>query len=149
MSFSGRWDEVPPVHFGPVPVQPGGRVPLWIGTLATRGAPLERVARYADYWHPSEADTKGQQLTPEHYREVGDRVDEMAVRAIPRTLRLRCAGDPQERVDLLHRFAEAGCVQAACSFIAGAETFAQFDRAATAFHDAAASLRTLAPCHPG
>jgi probable F420-dependent oxidoreductase len=143
VSFSGRWFEVPPVHFGPRPVQLGGRVPLWIGTLATRGAPLERVARYADYWHPSETDTEGRQLTPERFREAGDRLDELAGRAIPRTLRLRCTGDPRERVDLLHRFAEAGCVQAACSFISGSETFAEFDRKAAAFFAAAESLRPL------
>lgn len=141
ISFAGEWFDVPPVVFEPVPVQQGGRVPLWIGTLATKGAPLARVARYADYWHPSEADTEGNKLTPERFREVGDKLDEMAGRKIPRTIRLRCNGDPQEKVDLLHCFAEAGCVQAACSFISGAESFADFDRAATAFWDAAASLR--------
>lgn len=141
IEFSGEWFQVPPVVFEPRPVQGGGRVPLWIGTLATRGAPLARVANYADYWHPSEADTQGAILTPERYREVGDRLDDMAGRRIPRTLRLRCNGDPQEKVDLLHRFAEAGCVQASCSFISGAGSFAEFDRAATRFFRAADGLR--------
>lgn len=141
VEFAGKWFDVPPVVFEPAPVQDRGRVPLWIGTLAISGPPLARVAKYADFWHPSEADTKGGILTPEHFRETGERLDEMAGRRIPRTIRLRCHGDPQEKVDLLHRFAEAGCVQAACSFIGGAETFAAFDRAATRFFEAAQSLR--------
>lgn len=141
IEFKGQWFDIPPVVFDPPPVQKGGRVPLWIGTLATSGAPLARVAKYADYWHPSEADTKGQLLTPERYKEAGDRLDEMAGRKIPRTLRLRCHGDPQEKVDLLHRFAEAGCVQAACSFISGANNFSEFDQAATNFFKASESLR--------
>lgn len=140
VSFKGLWFDVPPVAFEPRPIQAGGRVPLWIGTLATNGAPLRRVARHADYWHPSELDTQGGRLTPERYREVGDRIDDMAGRAVPRTLRIKCDGDPAEKVDLLHRFAEMGCVQAACSFISGAESFADFDRAARAFLDAGASL---------
>lgn len=141
VQYSGKWFEIPPVVFEPVPVQGQGRVPIWIGTLATSGAPLSRVARYADYWHPSEADTQGGILTPARFREVGDRLDEMAGRRIPRSIRLRCNGDPQEKVDLLHRFAEAGCVQAACSFISGSRSFAEFDRAASRFFDAAESLR--------
>lgn len=141
IEYSGKWFEIPPVVFEPVPVQEQGRVPVWIGTLATSGAPLARVAKYADYWHPSEADTQGGILTPQRFREVGERLDEMAGRRIPRTIRLRCNGEPQEKVDLLHRFAEAGCVQAACSFISGARSFADFDRAATRFFEAAESLR--------
>lgn len=144
VSFSGQWFDVPPVVFEPGPVQNGGRVPLWIGTLATRGAPLERVARYADYWHPSEADTQGNLLTPERFRDVGDRLDDMAGQRIPRTLRLRCNGDPAEKVNLLHRFAEVGCVQAACSFISGSPTFPDFARAAEAFYREAESLRKIA-----
>lgn len=143
VEYSGEWFEIPPVVFEPGPVQGPGRVPIWIGTLATSGAPLARVAKYADYWHPSEADTQGGILTPERFREVGEKLDEMAGRRIPRTLRLRCNGDPQQKVDLLHRFAEAGCVQAACSFISGAESFAEFDRTATRFFAAAESLRAI------
>lgn len=144
VSFKGKYFDVPEVHFAPVPVQPGGRVPLWIGTLATRGKPIERVARYADYWHPSEGDTAGNLITPERFREAGDRLDELAGRKIPRTIRLPGTGDPQQRVDLLHRFAEAGCVQAAVSFFDYSNippTFADFDRSAIAFWKAAESLR--------
>ena len=144
VSFKGKYFDVPEVHFEPVPVQPGGRVPLWIGTLATGGKPIERVAKYADYWHPSEGDTKGNLITPERFRETGERLDEMAGRKIPRTIRLPGTGDPQAKVDLLHRFAEAGCVQAAVSFFDYADippTFADFDRQAIAFWKAAESLR--------
>lgn len=142
VQHQGKWFDIPPVVFDPPPVQNQGRVPIWIGTLATKGAPLARVAKYADYWHPSELDTKGSKLTPEIYRDAGDRLDEMAGRSVPRTLRLKCDGDPQEKIDLIHRFAEAGCVQVACSFISSANTFAEFDRAADRFWKAAGSLRS-------
>ncbi len=141
VQFKGKWFDVPPVVFDPPPLQQGGRVPLWVGSLTTTGAPIQRVAKYADYWHPSEADTEGRSLTPERFRETGERLDELAGRKIPRTLRLRCNGDPQEKVDLLHRFAEVGCVQAACSFLSGSATFAEFDRAATRFFELAENLR--------
>jgi probable F420-dependent oxidoreductase len=141
VQFKGRWFDIPPVVFEPPPLQPGGRVPLWVGSLTTTGAAIQRVAKYADYWHPSEADTEGRLLTPERFREAGERIDELAGREIPRTIRLRCSGDPSEKVDLLHRFAEVGCVQAACSFLTGSTTFTEFDRAATRFFELAAILR--------
>ena len=144
ISFKGKWFDVPPVIFEPRPLQLGGRVPLWIGTLATRGKPIERVVKYADYWHPSEGDTAGNKMTPERFRETGDRIDEMAGRKISRTIRIGGSGDAQKRVDLLHRFAEAGCEQAAVSFFDYANippTFADFDRQAVAFWKAAESLR--------
>ena len=140
IEFKGTWFDVPPVVFDAPPVQQGGRVPLWVGSLTTTGAPMQRVAKYADYWHPSEADTEGRSLTPERFRETGERLDEVAGREIPRTIRLRCNGDPQEKVDLLHRFAEVGCVQAACSFLSGSPTFGEFDRVATRFFELADSL---------
>ncbi len=140
VEFKGVWFDIPPVVFDAPPVQQGGRVPLWVGSLNTTGAPIRRVAKYADYWHPSEADTEGRSLTPERFRETGEQLNELAGREIPRTIRLRCDGDAQEKVDLLHRFAEAGCVQVACSFLRGSETFAEFDRAAIRFFDVAASL---------
>jgi alkanesulfonate monooxygenase SsuD/methylene tetrahydromethanopterin reductase-like flavin-dependent oxidoreductase (luciferase family) len=142
VQFKGKWFDIPPVIFDPVPLQQGGRVPIWVGSLRTTGAPIRRVAKYADYWHPSESDPEGGSfLTPERFKETGERLDELAGRKIPRTIRLRCNGDPQERIDLLHRYAEASCVQAACSFFSGSPTFAELDRAATRFFELAASLR--------
>jgi probable F420-dependent oxidoreductase len=137
----GRWFDVPRVVFDPPPLQ-GARVPLWIGSLKTTGAPMRRIAKYADYWHPSALDTSGRQLTPVAYREAGDRLDEMAGRRIPRTLRIKCDGVPSRMVDLLHRFAEAGCVQAACSFISSSKSFAAFEANAERFYAASGSLRS-------
>jgi probable F420-dependent oxidoreductase len=141
VQFKGGWFDVPPVMFDPPPVQNGGRIPLWIGSLGTGGAPIRRAARYADVWHPSELDTSGGHLSPEQFREAGERLDDLAGRRIPRSLRLKCDGDAQQKVDLLHRFAEAGCVQAACSFVSGSPDFSTFDRKAANFLEAAKSLR--------
>ncbi len=134
----GRWFDVPPVVFEPPPWQ-RPRVPLWIGSLGANGAPLRRAASFADCWHPSELDTAGQRLSPRAYREAGERLDEIAGRLVTRTLRLKCDGDPAEVIDKLHAFAEAGCEQAACSFISGSATFAAFCRHAEQFHELAVS----------
>jgi probable F420-dependent oxidoreductase len=131
IEFHGRWFDVPPVVFEPPPRQ-GNRVPLWIGSLGASPAPMRRAARYADFWHPSELDTQGRRLTPRAFREAGEQLDEMAGRPIPRSLRLKCDGDPAAVIDKLHAFEEAGCKQVACSFISGSETFAAFVRNAEA-----------------
>lgn len=144
VSFKGQWFDVPPVTFEPPPVQAGGRVPLWIGSLTTKRKPLERVAKYADCWHPSQGDGAGNQITPAQYREAAERIDELAGRKVKRTIRIRGTPDAQRQVDLLHQFAEAGCEQAAVSFFDYSDippTFADFDRSATAFWKAAESLR--------
>jgi probable F420-dependent oxidoreductase len=138
VEFRGRWFDVPPVVFEPPPRQ-GARVPLWIGALGAGKAALRRAARYADFWHPSELDTTGGRMTPQQFREAGEALDEIAGRSIPRTLRLKCDGDPAEIVDKLHAFAEVGCVQAACSFTSGSDTAAAFIRNAGRFHQAALS----------
>ena len=52
------------------------------GSASTTG----REVRH--FWHPSEADTEGRLLTPERFRETGERLDEIAGRKIPRTIRL-------------------------------------------------------------
>jgi len=136
----GKWFDFGPVVFEPPPLQ-GARVPLWIGSLNTTGAPIRRVAKYADYWHPSELNTSGGHLTPEEFRDAGERLDEMAARLIPRTLRIKCDGEPAQVIDRLHRFAEAGCIQVACSFLSGSPTFAAFEQNAGRFYAAAQSLR--------
>jgi hypothetical protein len=155
VEFKGKWFDIPPVICEPVPVQQGGRVPLWVGSLRTSGAPLARAAKYADYWHPSYGDTDGVSLTPQRYRETGERIDELAGREIPRSIRMNCNGHFEKNIDLLHELAEVGCVQAACSFFdyemgikdeaarhgGASPTFAAFDDLATEFFELAASLR--------
>jgi Luciferase-like monooxygenase len=155
VEFTGKWFDVPPVIFDPVPLQQGGRLPLWVGSLKTSGAPMARVAKYADYWHPSYGDTSGVALTPARYREAGERLDELAGREIPRTVRINCGGKFQEKIDLLHALAEVGCVQAACSFfdyematndegarMGGASpTLEKFDQLASEFFELTTSLR--------
>jgi len=144
VEFHGKYFDFPPVRFEPTCAQEGGRPPLWIGTTAWKGAPIRRVAKYADVWHPSEGDPDGNSLTPAKFKELGDRIDEMAGRKIPRSIRLNVFQDPQERVDALHAYAEAGCVQAACScfdYWNLPKSFSEFDKLNTRFWKAAESLR--------
>ncbi len=139
VEFHGKYFDFDPVVFDPGPLQ-GDRVPLWIGTLETKGAPIRRVAKYADYWHPSASNTTGGTLTPEEFRRTGEALDEMAGRKIPRSIRIRCENEPEELIDLLHQFAEAGCVQAACSFFKNSPDFGTFDKKATRFWKGAGAL---------
>jgi hypothetical protein len=94
---------------------------------------MRRAANYADYWHPTG-------LTPEEIRTGGDMIDDLAGRHVKRTLRVRLDGDPSEMTDLLWRYKEAGCVMVACAFDKP-QSFAEFDRAATALYEKAQALQ--------
>lgn len=89
--------------FEPVPVQKP-RIPLWIGALGTAKRPMERAAKYADYWHPGE-------LTPEELKEGGARLADMAGRKIPITTRIPVpfGTDASEVAAKANSFEEVGC----------------------------------------
>ena len=133
IAFDGRWFKLEAFDFAPGPTQ-GDRIPLWIGSRGLEAAPLRRVARFADYWHPTG------EVSPDHMREGGDRLDEMAGRKITRTVRIDCSGDARHFVDLLGRYSEAGCVQAACAF-SKAASFGEFEEMSAGLFEAAAPLR--------
>jgi probable F420-dependent oxidoreductase len=122
-SHEGRWSRSSKIRFEPVPVQTP-RPPFWIGARGLAPAPLRRAAKYADVWHPTG-------LTPEELREGGEQLDAMAGRAIPRSIRMRPPADADEARDLLRRYRDAGCVEAAIDF-SEAETFADFLKRAEA-----------------
>jgi probable F420-dependent oxidoreductase len=121
ISHQGRFFSIPPVEFAPVPVQ-RPHPPLWIACLAgrsperpaTRISPsMRRVARFADVWHPA-------WMPPDMVKTVGDRLDEVAQRNVPRSIRV--AIDPSQldgALDLLHAYAQVGCVEAVVEFRPG------------------------------
>jgi probable F420-dependent oxidoreductase len=122
-SHQGKWSRSSKVRFEPVPIQTP-RPPFWIGARGLAPAPLRRAAKYADFWHPTG-------LTPDELREGGERLDAMAGRAIPRTIRMRPPSDAEETRDLLRSYREAGCVQAAVD-LSEATSLADFIKSAEA-----------------
>jgi len=98
------------IRFDPVPVQ-RPRVPLWIGSRTGQAAPIRRVAKYADVWHPTG-------LSPAELRRTGDELDDRAGRAVRRTVRLsRSDADGAAAwIDLLGAYRDVGCDEAAIDF---------------------------------
>jgi probable F420-dependent oxidoreductase len=115
LSHEGRFSRSSKIRFEPTPVQTP-RPPIWVGARGLAPAPMRRAAKYADIWHPS-------QITPEEMKEGGEKLDAMAGRKIPRSIRKKVLGaGVTDALDELKRYEDAGCFQAALDF-SDAETF--------------------------
>jgi len=132
--FDGRWSKFPLVEFAPIPVQKP-RIPIWVGARGTAPAPLRRAARYADMWHPVG-------LAPSELKAGGERLDEIAGRHVPRSIRIafKSGTDPKAMVARLEAFRDVGCVQAAVEF--RSRSHAEFLSSAELFIAAADQLHS-------
>ena len=127
VAFDGEFHRFRKVRFQPKPVQ-HPRIPLWIGSRGTAGAPLRRAAKYADFWHPTG-------LSPQQLVRGSEVINELAGRTVPISLRGRVAGDASvgEIQDWLGGYSEVGCVEVAVdtkcasfeAFMASAERLAR------------------------
>ena len=108
--WDGKYFQFRKIQFDPVPVQ-RPRVPLWIGSRSNQKAPMRRVVKYADVWHPTG-------ISPEELKQTGEQLDERAGRTIRRTVRLSHtqAGSTDEWIDLLGAYHDAGVDEAAIDF---------------------------------
>jgi len=106
-SHDSQYSKASKIRFEPPPVQRPGP-PIWIGARGLAPAPLRRAAKFADVWHPSG-------VTPEEIKEGGEKLDAMAGRKIPRSIRTQQPDDGTIR-DQLRRYEDAGCIQAAIDF---------------------------------
>ncbi len=133
VAFNGEYHRFRKMRFRPRPVQQP-RIPLWIGSRGTAPAPLRRVARYADYWHPTG-------LSPEEVTRGSEVIDEQAGRSVPTSIRGRVASDASlgEMQDWLGGYQAAGCAQAAVD--TKSATFDEFMSAAQRLAQAAAAVR--------
>lgn len=122
VGFQGRWTAFDGVAFAPGPVQP--RIPVWVGSRGVTDKALRRVARHADYWHPT------REVTPEAMKSGGARLEALAGRPIARSIRLTIPASVSaaELTDQIASYEDAGCVQAAIDLRAA--TLADFMAAA-------------------
>jgi probable F420-dependent oxidoreductase len=132
VAFDGTWSKIPEVEFAPTPVQKP-RIPIWVGARGTAAAPLNRAARFADIWHPVG-------LSPDELKAGGEKLDDLAGRKIPRSIRIafESGTEPAVMVDRLQAFRDVGCVQAAVEFRSGSQS--EFLSSAEAFMAAADKL---------
>ena len=95
------------IDFAPVPQQ-RPHPPIWVGGHS--GPALRRAATYADVWHPHD-------IPPEELRMLGARLDELAGRAIPRSVRIAVAEDDLAGLpDVVDRYTQAGAVRVVIEF---------------------------------
>jgi probable F420-dependent oxidoreductase len=101
--WDGRWVKFRRIVVDPRPVQ-RPHPPFWIG--AKSGAALRRAARWADVWHPT-------RLTFAEVASIGAKLDALAGRRVPRSVRLQVAPgtDISSTVDVLQGYEAAGCVE--------------------------------------
>jgi probable F420-dependent oxidoreductase len=93
-------------YFAPAPSR-GAELPIWVG--GSSRAALRRAAAVGAAWHPS-------MLPPKELAATGERLDALAGRAVPRTVRLRLDADLSGTADLLHEYGAAGCTDAVVDF---------------------------------
>lgn len=100
LEWSGRFFEVPAVSTLPMPFQAGGP-PIWVGGHSP--AALRRAGRFGAAWHPTN-------IAPDQLSELGDRLDQLSGRAVPRTARFALRPDEVDGLrPRLARYEAAGC----------------------------------------
>lgn len=107
-SFEGRFSKFRALEFSPTSVQ-RPHPPFWIGGQSGRA--IARAARAADVWHPTA-------LEPEQLRSEGEKLDALAGRKLPRSIRTHFTVETPTSalVEKLRRYAAAGAIQAAVEF---------------------------------
>ncbi|HUZ00781.1 MAG TPA: TIGR03619 family F420-dependent LLM class oxidoreductase [Thermomicrobiaceae bacterium] len=141
--FEGRFYQLPPVAFGPLPTRPGGP-PIWVG--GSSEAARRRAGRYGAAWHP--VGITAEQLVEQAplVRQAAERAGRAMPEVTPR-LPMRIGGEdagqmlasgrgtllqgePAELVERLRAYARAGADEVICGFGLpdGAATVAQMER---------------------
>lgn len=122
IAFEGKFHNFRKVQFEPTPVQKP-RIPFWIGARGDALAPLRRAAKYADVWHPT-------QIGVDELKEASKRLNELAGREIPISIRIRyeAGAGMDEILKGLEAYKNAGCIEAAADIKAG--SFDEFRKVA-------------------
>jgi probable F420-dependent oxidoreductase len=107
VDFSGDFFAFRHISFEPTSWQKP-HPPLWVGGHS--GPALRRAARFADMWHPHD-------ISPAELARIGDRLDEMAGRLVPRSVRIHVSeADLPGLADMVDAYREAACTQVVLDF---------------------------------
>ncbi|ORW68095.1 hypothetical protein AWC23_21950 [Mycobacterium saskatchewanense] len=107
VDFEGEFFAFRHVSAEPTPEQKP-HPPIWVGGHS--GPALRRAARFADVWHPHD-------IAPAELTAIGARLDEMAERAVPRSVRLHVnEKDLPGLSDLINGYAAHGCQHVVLDF---------------------------------
>jgi len=107
IAFDGEFFAFRHVALEPAPRQQP-HPPLWVGGQS--GPALRRAARFADVWHPHD-------LAPAELARIGDQLDELAGRQIPRSVRVHVTEQSLPAItDLIESYHEIGCISAVLEF---------------------------------
>jgi probable F420-dependent oxidoreductase len=107
IDHAGTYFTIKHVSVQPVPKQ-SPRPPLWVGGKSLPA--LRRTAAFGDVWHPND-------ISPLELREIGDRLDQLAGRPVPRSIRLDTSDEQLDRIDeLVDEYRAAGAIRVVIEF---------------------------------
>ncbi len=102
VNYEGKHFRFQNVEFDPIPIQ--SPLPFWVAAVQPSGAPLRRIVKYGSVWTATG-------MTPEAVKEMGDNVDQLAGRVIPRSAHIPIQAETTaaEVLDRIEAFRKAGC----------------------------------------
>jgi probable F420-dependent oxidoreductase len=107
ISHEGPYFAIKHVRVQPLPRQ-SPHPPIWVG--GTSRPALRRAAAFGDVWHPND-------ISAQELRETGERLDELAGRPVPRSIRLDTSDEQLDRIDeLADGYLAAGAIRVVIEF---------------------------------
>jgi probable F420-dependent oxidoreductase len=107
IDHEGTYFAIKHVRVQPLPAQ-SPHPPIWVG--GTSRPALRRAAAFGDVWHPND-------ISPRELRETGERLDQLAGRPVPRSIRLDTSDEQLDRIDqLVDDYLAAGAIRVVIEF---------------------------------
>jgi probable F420-dependent oxidoreductase len=107
IEHDGTYFAIKHVRVQPLPAQ-SPHPPIWVG--GTSRPALRRAAAFGDVWHPND-------ISPRELRETGERLDQLAGRPVPRSIRLDTSDEQLDRIDeLVDEYLAAGAIRVVIEF---------------------------------
>ena len=107
IEHDGTYFAIKHVRVQPLPAQ-SPHPPIWVG--GTSRPALRRAAAFGDVWHPND-------ISPRELRETGERLDQLAGRPMPRSIRLDTSDEQLDRIDeLVDEYLAAGAIRVVIEF---------------------------------
>ena len=107
IEHDGTYFAIKHVRVQPLPAQ-SPHPPIWVG--GTSRPALRRAAAFGDVWHPND-------ISPRELRKTGERLDQLAGRPMPRSIRLDTSDEQLDRIDeLVDEYLAAGAIRVVIEF---------------------------------